>query len=102
MERWCTETTRKIFLTNAIRDGARRQTCQVLVSVATPIAIQPRRNLCKFCRAMNGVCTAFHKKGQGWVGDGRTWDLDVGALGARVYFSGQNQMKNRVVIPGNG
>ena len=30
------------------------------------------------------------KKGQGWVGDGRTWDLDVGALGARVYFSGQN------------
>jgi hypothetical protein len=28
--------------------------------------------------------------GQGWVGDDRLWDLDVGTLGARLYLNGQN------------
>ncbi|KAG6429223.1 hypothetical protein SASPL_107268 [Salvia splendens] len=26
------------------------------------------------------------KQGQGWVGDGRTWELDVGGLSSRLYF----------------
>jgi hypothetical protein len=26
------------------------------------------------------------KKGDGWVGDSRTWTLDVGALSNRLYF----------------
>ncbi|ONI14710.1 hypothetical protein PRUPE_3G003300 [Prunus persica] len=26
------------------------------------------------------------KQGQGWVGDARTWELDVGALSSRLYF----------------
>ncbi|XP_058097655.1 uncharacterized protein LOC131242792 [Magnolia sinica] len=26
------------------------------------------------------------KKGDGWVGDSRTWELDVGALSSRLYF----------------
>lgn len=26
------------------------------------------------------------KQGDGWVGDGRTWELDVGALSSRLYF----------------
>ncbi|KAG9459961.1 hypothetical protein H6P81_004469 [Aristolochia fimbriata] len=26
------------------------------------------------------------KKGEGWVGDGRTWELDVGGLSSRLYF----------------
>ena len=26
------------------------------------------------------------KKGDGWVGDCRTWGLDVGALSSRLYF----------------
>lgn len=26
------------------------------------------------------------KKGDGWIGDSRTWDLDVGALSSRLYF----------------
>ncbi|CAM6097923.1 unnamed protein product [Calypogeia fissa] len=25
-------------------------------------------------------------KGEGWIGDGRTWDLDVGALSSRLFF----------------
>jgi len=30
------------------------------------------------------------KPGDGWVGDPRTWTLDVGALGAQVYLGGVN------------
>ena len=26
------------------------------------------------------------KMGEGWIGDGRTWELDVGALSSRLYF----------------
>ncbi|KAH9289180.1 hypothetical protein KI387_033297 [Taxus chinensis] len=26
------------------------------------------------------------RKGQGWIGDARSWDLDVGALSSRLYF----------------
>ncbi|KAL2510443.1 hypothetical protein Adt_16043 [Abeliophyllum distichum] len=26
------------------------------------------------------------KQGEGWVGDGRTWELDVGGLSSRLYF----------------
>ncbi|KAM7276479.1 hypothetical protein ACFE04_018345 [Oxalis oulophora] len=26
------------------------------------------------------------KQGQGWIGDARTWDLDVGGLSSRLYF----------------
>lgn len=26
------------------------------------------------------------KKGDGWIGDSRTWELDVGALSSRLYF----------------
>ncbi|XP_027149577.1 uncharacterized protein LOC113749901 [Coffea eugenioides] len=26
------------------------------------------------------------KRGEGWVGDGRTWELNVGALSSRLYF----------------
>uniref|UniRef100_A0A7N0UTL2 DUF7705 domain-containing protein n=1 Tax=Kalanchoe fedtschenkoi TaxID=63787 RepID=A0A7N0UTL2_KALFE len=26
------------------------------------------------------------KQGQGWIGDARTWELDVGALSSRLYF----------------
>jgi hypothetical protein len=32
------------------------------------------------------------KKGDGWVGDARTWELDVGGLSSRLYFYQVNNL----------
>jgi hypothetical protein len=44
----------------------------------------------------------FPVDGQGWVGDARTWNLDVGALTARVFFSGQEPAGNVPSVLPNG
>jgi hypothetical protein len=57
-----------------------------MISV-THIAIHRHRNWCKFFYILNGLYMAIpEKKGDGWIGDPRTWVLDVGALSSRLYF----------------
>ena len=40
--------------------------------------------------------------GEGWLGDDRLWNLDVGALAARVYFSGSEPSDAAVNRTGKG